>query len=80
MGVCRSRVTKKSDCFKWLKELMLRNITEFKFNKLPSDLKNSSMLHRAAASGLLVETNIDNNAVKTWKLNMCEIMKIDEGM
>lgn len=80
MGTCRARVTKKSDCFKWLKELISCGITEFKFNKLPSNLKNSSMLHRAEASRLITKTKIDNNAVKTWKLNMHEIMKIDEEM
>jgi hypothetical protein len=59
-------------------ELIHCNITEFKFSILPADLKNLSMLHRAAAYGLLIETDIDNNGVKTWKLNMYGIMKIGE--
>lgn len=78
MGRWREKVTKKSDCFEWLRELISWNITEFKFKELPVKLKNNSMLHRAAASGLLIETNIDNNGVKTWKLNIYEIMRISE--
>lgn len=78
MGICKARVTKKSDCFMWLRELISRNISEFKFGELPANLKNISMLHRAAASGLLIEINIDNSGVKTWKLNIHEIMRIGE--
>lgn len=76
MGICKARVTKKSDCFRWLRELIYLNITEFRFSELPDELKNRSMLHRATASGLLVETNVDNSGVKTWKLNMYGIMRI----
>jgi hypothetical protein len=78
MGICKARVTKKSECFMWLKRLISLNILEFKFGKLPTDLKNVSMLHRAAASGLLMETSVDNSGVKTWKLNMYGIMSISE--
>lgn len=78
MGICKARVTKRSDCFRWLKELISSNIVEFKFGELPVNLKNVSMLHRAAASGLLLETNVDNSGVKTWKLNMHGIMRISD--
>jgi hypothetical protein len=78
MGICRARVTKTSDCFRWLRELISRNITEFQFRELPVNLKNLSMLHRATASGLLIETYIDNSGRKTWKLNMYEIMRIGD--
>lgn len=78
MGTWIESATKKSYCFMWLIELISRDIIEFKFKDLPEKLKNKSMLHRAAASGLLTETNIDNNGVKTWKLNIYEIMRISE--
>lgn len=78
MGSWRAKVTKNSYCFKWLRELISEKITEFKFKELPATLKNKSMLHRAVAAGLLIETNIDNNGVKTWKLNIYEIMRISE--
>lgn len=78
MGICKVRVTKKSDCFKWLRELLSLNIAEFKFGELPANLRNVSMLHRAAASGLLIGINIDNSGVKTWKLDMYGIMRIIE--
>lgn len=78
MGICKARVSKNSDCFRWFRKLISRNIVEFKFCELPANLKNSSMLHRAAASGLLIETNVDNSGVKTWKLNKYEIMRIGE--
>ncbi len=78
MGICKARVTKRSICFEWLRKLISEKIFEFKFGELPEKLKNVSMLHRAAASGLLVDTNIDNSGVKTWKLNIHEIMRISE--
>lgn len=76
MGICKARVTRRSDCYRWLRELISYDIDEFVFGKLPEKLKNRSMLHRATASGLLVETNVDNSGVKTWKLNMHAIIRI----
>lgn len=78
MGICKERVTRRSECFRWLMDLISNNITEFQFRALPVNLKNKSMLHRAAASGLLIETDIDNSGRKTWKLNMYGIMRISE--
>lgn len=78
MSICKKRVTRRSDCFKWLMELISNNITAFQFRKLLASLKNLSMLHRAAASELLMETDVDNNGRKTWKLDMYQIMRIEE--
>lgn len=78
MGKCKARVTKKSDCFRWLKELISRRVYEFEFRNLPEDLKNVSMLHRSAAFRLIIGTNVDNSGRKTWKLNMHGIMRISE--
>ena len=77
MGHWKARVTKKSDCFRWLKELRSRGLTTFRFGCLPEPLKNLSMLRRAAASGLLKEIGKDNSGIKTWELNTYEISKIE---
>ena len=76
---CREKVTKKSDCFRWLKELKKRGFIKFQFNNLPASLKNLSMLHRAAASELIIDIEIDNNGRKTWELNIFEISRIEDG-
>ena len=74
---CRIKVTKKSDCFRWLKELKNRGFVKFQFNCLPASLKNLSMLYRAAASKLIIDVEMDNNGRKTWKLNIFEISRIE---
>jgi hypothetical protein len=78
MGRWRAKVTITSDCFRWVKELISCGIIEFKFKELSAKLKNKSMLHRAVASDLLIEINIDNKGTKTWELNVREIMRIYE--
>ena len=74
----KAKVTKRSDCFRWLKELRSMGLTKFRFGCLPESLKNLSMLHRATASGLLKEVEKDNNGRKTWELNAYEISRIEE--